>query len=76
MGEEEARKQLYQYLRDLKNPDIEYISVKISTIFSQILPLAFDHSVDSVSERLSLNYTARRQRIILPEPTAAGFPNL
>ncbi len=56
MGEEEARTQLHQYLRDLKNPNIEYISIKISTIFSQILPLAFDHSVNIISERLAELY--------------------
>ena len=58
LGEDEARKQLDQYLRDLKNPNIEYISVKISTIFSQILPLAFDHSVNTISERLAALYRA------------------
>jgi RHH-type proline utilization regulon transcriptional repressor/proline dehydrogenase/delta 1-pyrroline-5-carboxylate dehydrogenase len=56
LGEEEARTQLHQYLGDLKNPEIEYISVKISTIFSQILPLAFDHSVKVISERLAELY--------------------
>jgi RHH-type proline utilization regulon transcriptional repressor/proline dehydrogenase/delta 1-pyrroline-5-carboxylate dehydrogenase len=56
LGEEEARTQLHQYLDDLKNPNVEYISVKISTIYSQILPLAFDHSVDMVSERLAELY--------------------
>jgi RHH-type proline utilization regulon transcriptional repressor/proline dehydrogenase/delta 1-pyrroline-5-carboxylate dehydrogenase len=56
LGEEEARRQLHQYLLDLKNPNIEYISVKISTIFSQILPLAFAHSVDMISKRLAELY--------------------
>ena len=56
LGEEEARAQLDQYLRDLKNPNIEYISIKISTIYSQILPLAFDHSVNLISERLAELY--------------------
>jgi RHH-type proline utilization regulon transcriptional repressor/proline dehydrogenase/delta 1-pyrroline-5-carboxylate dehydrogenase len=56
LGEAEARRQLQQYLRDLKNPNIEYISVKISTITSQILPLAFDHSVNLISERLAELY--------------------
>ena len=58
LGEEEARTQLQQYRNDLNNPDIEYVSVKISTIFSQILPLAFDHSVDMVSKRLAELYRA------------------
>jgi RHH-type proline utilization regulon transcriptional repressor/proline dehydrogenase/delta 1-pyrroline-5-carboxylate dehydrogenase len=29
----------------MKDPAVEYISVKISTIYSQISSLAFDHSV-------------------------------
>jgi RHH-type proline utilization regulon transcriptional repressor/proline dehydrogenase/delta 1-pyrroline-5-carboxylate dehydrogenase len=56
LGEDEALTQLHMYLQDLKNPAIEYISVKISTIFSQIDPLAFDHSVNMISERLSELY--------------------
>ena len=36
LGEAEARHRLATYIDDLKSPDIEYISVKISTIYSQI----------------------------------------
>ena len=56
LGEEEALAQLQMYLQDLKNPAIEYISIKISAIFSQIHPLAFGHSVGMISERLSELY--------------------
>ena len=56
LGEEEAQAQLQTYIRDLKNPAVEYISVKISTIFSQIQPLAFDHSVSIISARLAELY--------------------
>jgi RHH-type proline utilization regulon transcriptional repressor/proline dehydrogenase/delta 1-pyrroline-5-carboxylate dehydrogenase len=56
LGEEEARCRLKMYLNDLRNPAIEYISIKISTIFSQIQPLAFEHSVDIVKERLAELY--------------------
>ncbi len=63
LGEEEARTQLQRYLGDLKNPNIEYISVKISTIYSQIHPLAFDHSVNIISARLTeLYHTAARHQ--------------
>ena len=44
------------YIDDLKNPNIEYISVKISTIYSQIQSLAFDHTVSVLVERLSSLY--------------------
>ena len=56
LGEEEARGRLQIYLHDLKNPEIEYISVKISTIYSQIQALAFEHTVNILIERLSQLY--------------------
>jgi RHH-type transcriptional regulator, proline utilization regulon repressor / proline dehydrogenase / delta 1-pyrroline-5-carboxylate dehydrogenase len=55
-GEQEARSRLHMYLNALENPSIEYISVKISTIFSQIQPLAFEHTVDVLKHRLSELY--------------------
>jgi RHH-type transcriptional regulator, proline utilization regulon repressor / proline dehydrogenase / delta 1-pyrroline-5-carboxylate dehydrogenase len=56
LGEAEARRRLETYIADLGNPAIEYISVKISTIYSQIHPLAFDHTVATLVERLSELY--------------------
>ena len=41
LGEEEALTRLRAYENDLKDPHIQYISVKISTIYSQISSLAF-----------------------------------
>jgi RHH-type proline utilization regulon transcriptional repressor/proline dehydrogenase/delta 1-pyrroline-5-carboxylate dehydrogenase len=58
LGEEEADARLRLYLNDLKNPAVEHISIKISTIFSQIQPLAFDHTVDILQKRLSELYRA------------------
>lgn len=57
LGEDEAQKRLQVYLEDLANPDIEYISVKISTIFSQINLLAWEHSLNLLAERLSELYS-------------------
>ncbi|NQT70492.1 MAG: proline dehydrogenase family protein [Desulfobacteraceae bacterium] len=58
LGEKEALKRLESYIDDLKNPDIEYISVKISTIYSQIQSLAFEHTVRILTERLTQLYHA------------------
>ena len=58
LGEEEAADRLKTYLEDLRNPEIEYISVKISTIYSQISSLAFEHTVQILKERLSGLYRA------------------
>jgi len=57
LGEKEARRRLDTYIEDMKNPEIEYISVKISTIYSQILPIAFDHTVSTLQERLTELYS-------------------
>ena len=55
-GEAEARSRLDSYLKDLRDPEIEYISVKISTIYSQISPLAFENTVGVLAERLAELY--------------------
>ncbi|MFO7686287.1 MAG: proline dehydrogenase family protein [Desulfobacterales bacterium] len=56
LGEAEARRRLEIYIADLENPEIEYISVKISTIYSQIQALAFDHSVGVLVDRFAQLY--------------------
>ncbi|MDJ0990644.1 MAG: proline dehydrogenase family protein [Desulfobacterales bacterium] len=56
LGEDEARHRLETYIRDLEDPAVEYISVKISTIYSQIHPLAFEHSVEVLTARLAELY--------------------
>ena len=58
LGEEEALHRLKSYINDLENPDIEYISVKVSTIYSQIQSLAFEHTVRILTERLTQLYHA------------------
>lgn len=63
LGENEARRHLATYLRDLENPRIECISVKISSLYSQITPLAFDHALGVLTQRLGTLYrTAARFR--------------
>ena len=56
LGEQEALSRLNMYIEDLKNPATEYVSVKISTIYSQLNPLAFDHCVGILCQRLSELY--------------------
>ncbi len=60
LGEQEVSRRFDIYEKDLKNPSIEKISVKISTLYSQIEPIAFDHCVNIISEKLTkLFYTAK-----------------
>ncbi|MGD8952334.1 MAG: bifunctional proline dehydrogenase/L-glutamate gamma-semialdehyde dehydrogenase [Desulfobacterales bacterium] len=63
LGEKEASRRLDTYIEDMKNPEIEYISVKISTIYSQILPIAFDHTVKTLKERLSELYSVAGENV-------------
>ncbi len=73
LGEGEASSRLNSYIRDLKNPLVEQISVKISSIFSQIVPLAFEQSVKKIGERLSLLYRAAQENHYL-RSDGAGAP--
>lgn len=56
LGEEEAEKRIQSYLHDLKNPEIDCISVKISSIYSQIDLVAWEYSKKVLKEKLSLLY--------------------
>ena len=58
LGEAEAQRRLESYLRALQLPELEVISVKISTIYSQISSLAFEHTVSVLCDRLELLYRA------------------
>lgn len=63
LGENEAQNRLNVYLQDLKNRQVEYISIKISTIFSQIHLQSFDDTVRIISERLKTLYQASKEHL-------------
>ena len=58
LGEEEAQIRLKRYLQALQLPEIEVMSVKISTIYSQIKPIAREDSIRQMCERMELLYRA------------------
>lgn len=58
LGELESRRRLEIYLAALQVPEIEVVSVKISTLYSQISALAREHTVGVVCDRLELLYRA------------------
>jgi RHH-type proline utilization regulon transcriptional repressor/proline dehydrogenase/delta 1-pyrroline-5-carboxylate dehydrogenase len=67
LGEGEAENRLKGYLDALQRPEIEVISVKISTIYSQIWALAREHTIDVLADRLELLYrAAMKSRFRLP----------
>lgn len=62
LGEAEAQRRLDAYLALLQRPDVDYISVKISSIFSQINMAAVDWSAEQIKNRLRTLYmTAHAQ---------------
>ncbi len=72
LGEKEAGRRLDTYIEDLSNPNIEVISVKMSTIYSQITPLAFEHTLGVLTDRLSELYrAAQSQRFVRSDGTEA-----
>jgi RHH-type proline utilization regulon transcriptional repressor/proline dehydrogenase/delta 1-pyrroline-5-carboxylate dehydrogenase len=58
LGEAEAARRLEAYLALLARDDVEYISVKVSSVFSQIDLVAFRPTVARVAERLRTLYRA------------------
>ena len=58
LGEDDAQLRLKSYLQALQLPDIEVMSVKVSTIYSQISQLSYDHSVEILCDRMEMLYRA------------------
>jgi len=67
LSEAEAEKRLQQYLLGLQWPETEVVSIKISTLYSQISTLAREHTVATLCDRLErLFLTADRARFTRP----------
>lgn len=67
LSEPEAERRLQQYLAGLQWPEIEVVSIKISTLFSQISPLAREHTIATLCDRMERLYrTADRARFRRP----------
>ena len=61
LGEEEAGRRLEDLLTLLARPDVNYVSVKISAIFSQINLVAWDSTLESIKSRLRRLYRVALQ---------------
>lgn len=67
LSEAEAEKRLQQYLQSLQWPETEVVSIKISTVYSQISPLAREHTIATLCDRLErLFLTASRAKFKRP----------
>jgi RHH-type transcriptional regulator, proline utilization regulon repressor / proline dehydrogenase / delta 1-pyrroline-5-carboxylate dehydrogenase len=58
LGEAEAERRLTQLVDVLDRPSVDYVSVKISSICSQLDVIAFDDEVARIAQRLRRLYTA------------------
>ncbi len=61
LGEHESKLRIEKYLKVLENPNIDYLSLKISTIYSQINVLDFDNTVNILVEKLTKIYTCAQK---------------
>jgi len=68
LGEGEAQRRMQAYLDLLARDDVEYISVKVSSVFSQLNLVAFDATKEYVKERLRTLYRqAMAHRYVHPD---------
>ncbi len=73
LGEKEAQRRLEKYLAALQRPEIECMSVKISTIYSQISSIARRHTVKVLCDRLELILrAAARETFVRPDGNQVG----
>ncbi len=56
LGDGEANHRYRHYLAALEEPDINYISIKISGIYAQIYPLKYESSKQDLCERIAAIY--------------------
>lgn len=75
LGEDEAQRRLEAYLGALQMPEIECVSIKISTLYSQISPIARASTIKTIASRLELLYraAARHQFVKLDGTSVSKF---
>lgn len=62
LGEEEARKRLKALLKLLEREDVDYVSVKISAIFSQINLADWEGTLAAIKDRVRTLYRAAKEK--------------
>lgn len=73
LGEARAAQRLQEYIELLSRPDVDTISVKLSSIFSQPDLFAWDTTRERISERLRLIYRAALRSVAAPPDLAPDF---
>lgn len=73
LSKEEADQRVAKYIKLLQNPDVDYLSIKISNLFSQIIPHAHDNNVKHISAQLEKVYSAAMQNKYLDENSIENY---
>ncbi len=73
LSEAESERRLEQYLTSLQWPEIEVVSIKISTVYSQISALAREHTVEVLCDRLEKLFLAA-DRATFKRPSGEVVP--
>jgi RHH-type proline utilization regulon transcriptional repressor/proline dehydrogenase/delta 1-pyrroline-5-carboxylate dehydrogenase len=63
LGEDEANRRTQQLFDVLRMEEVRCVSVKISTLYSQVSPLARQHTISTVADRLESLYRTAAQEI-------------
>lgn len=63
LSEPEAARRLTLYLESLQQPETEVFSVKISTLYSQMSPLARAHTITTLCDRLERLYRSAQRAL-------------
>lgn len=64
LGEKEVKKRFDQYIEDLKNEEITYISIKISTLYSQIQLIDPEGTINILADRLRELYRGAKGKFV------------
>lgn len=78
LGDAEADHRYHHYLEALRQPDINYISIKISGIYAQLHPLSYDRSKEELCRRIATIFQAAIDHPYMNEEgvKSAKFVNL
>lgn len=78
LGDGEANHRYNHYISALKEPDINYISIKISGIYAQLHPLSYDKSKEDLCQRIATVFQTAIDYPFIEEDgsKAAKFVNL
>ena len=72
LGEQETRRRMQSFLDALRMPDVRCLSVKITTLYSQVSPVARKPTISIVADRLETLYrTALHEQPVAPTESSA-----